>query len=318
MPKNKFSGSSFNIWMVMAFLGLVLSTCSTAETVPSIPAAIKTTTVLPTESATATPTTTTAPTTTATTTPTVTATTTPENTPTLETTIPDWPDNIDFQSRIDKENPFFNDWGEGYLTKGIPVYIRTEDLHLDEPFTLADGRFYVQGWTDAWFMEVDGTKHHITVPIMIFDTETFDVWRFISTIETWPNLDVNDQSEQAVQAKNIITEEFTGPFEENLYAMYWLDNYMCFTSTGVRDCGNNKIFFISTGYIPDVNANIINTKKYKEGLQAEIEFFRDILEEIYTKENIEAFWQTFDPDLLKLNEANLPKDFIIPLYTTGT
>jgi len=131
-------------------------------------------------------------------TPTVTATATPENTATPETTIPDWPDNIDFQARIDKENLGFNDHGEGYLTKGIDVYIRTEDLHLDEPFTLVDGRFYVQGWADAWFMETDGTRHHITVPIMIFDTETFDVWRFISTIETWPNLDINDQSEQAV------------------------------------------------------------------------------------------------------------------------
>ncbi|MDT8382633.1 MAG: hypothetical protein RQ728_10325, partial [Brevefilum sp.] len=154
-------------------------------------------------------------------TPTVTATATPENTATPERTIPDWPDNIDFQFRIDKENLGFNDWGEGYLTKGIPLYIRTEDLHLDEPFTLGDGRFHVQGWADAWFMETDGTRHHITVPIMIFNTETLDVWSFIQTIETWPNLDINDQSDEAIQIRKDLTEKFTGPFRENFFAMYW-------------------------------------------------------------------------------------------------
>jgi hypothetical protein len=47
-------------------------------------------------------------------------------------------------------------------------------------------------------------------------------------------------------------------------------------------------------------------------MEPQINFWQDLIEGVFTKENVEAFWQTFNPDLLSLDQNNLPKNFIIP------
>jgi hypothetical protein len=249
-------------------------------------------------------------------TPTVTATATPENTATPEATAtakaPEFPSEIsEFfgPGGIDKNNLAAIDYGEGYINKSWRIYIRPKDLHLDAPtITLGDGRYHVQGWADAWFREIDGTAHHITVPLIIFDTETYDMWSIMGPVQSLSPKDDLD--------REIFTRHFTGPFDESTYATYWLDTVMCFKANGDRDCNNEynqSPYNINVGYIPPAD---FDTEKYRGILQPNVEFLRTILEEVYTKDNVEAFWQTFDPSLLELNEPNLPANFIIPLIVS--
>jgi hypothetical protein len=118
-------------------------------------------------------------------------------------------------------------------------------------------------------------------------------------------------SEKPINTQELMTNVFTGPIFKGSTAEWWI-NMLCLTDTGDRDCGDGydqDPYYLTIGWVP---TEAINGRDYKTDMEPQINFWRDLIEGVYTKENVEAFWQTFDPDLLSLNQDNLPENFLIP------
>jgi hypothetical protein len=126
----------------------------------------------------------------------------------------------------------FTKWAENYIIFDFQVIIRNQDLHLEEPFSILNGRYYVQAWADSWLQEPDGTQHHFTLPVIVWDTENYILWAMRS-----PYLD--DFSEAPTDTKELMTKVLTGPIFEGSSAQ-WLNDQMCLTDTGDRDCGDGR------------------------------------------------------------------------------
>lgn len=308
MPRKETSRNIRYRLAITVIIGAVLAACTpegqVQEIKPAISQTIEIAVASATLNATATATKTEIPSSTSTpeATATPTATTTPENTPTPK--APEFPSDlvIDERYHTEKGNLGYYDWGEGYITYGLYVFIRTQDAQYEQPFTMLNGRYHVQAWADAWFSEPDGTGHHITVPMRVFDTENFLLWKISLP---W----IQDYSDKPSDSKNRMLAENTGPWNKNIFAEAQ-EKDMCLTKTGIRGCDINEPFRIEIGSIP---SNDISNSHYINNFQGNVEFWRDLIEIIYTDEQIEKFKQTLDVNILKLNDPNLPPDFIIPL-----
>jgi hypothetical protein len=199
------------------------------------------------------------------------------------------------------------EYGEEYKTQQWRIIIREQDLHLNEPFTLRDGRYHVQAWADAWFMDKEGKGYHLSIPLVVFDTEKLQRFGYFNHI--WQPTSGIKEADQK------ILELFTGPFSENAYATNVMDEYWCFTDTQYRNCGEGDMYpiFMETGYIPSPDIDM-SSRKW-DPIRQYIEFHREFLADIYTQENVEAFWQ--DPDLdprsLQFSDPNVPINFFVPL-----
>lgn len=232
---------------------------------------------------------------------------TPENTPTPEATAtpraPEFPSDLVFDpsEQFNRGEFAFTDWGGGYRTIETNIKIRAQDAHYNEPFTMLNGRYYVQAWADAWFQEEDGTGHHVSIPLMVFDTENYISWQFVNPLRI-------DWLQFEPESKDFYKQIFTGPWSENNFASVY-EEQMCFSESGNRTC-TDAAAWMAIGAIP---VEDINSDFYQINIEPNINFWRDLLKDIYTQEQIENFHQTLDPALLKLNEPNLPINFIIPL-----
>jgi len=167
---------------------------------------------------------------------------------------------------------------------------------------MLNGRYYVQAWADAWFQEKDGTGHHMSIPLVVFDTENYKLFRYTK-------IDVDDFSDRGTEGMNFFLQIYTGNWNENPYVEY-LEDDLAFGETGLKDREYEAAYRISLGAIPNRD---INSSKYENNIQANVEFWRDLIKDIYTIEQIEAFTETLDASLLSLNEPNLPANFIIPI-----
>ncbi len=247
---------------------------------------------------------------------TITSTATPENTPTPEATstpeatatpaAPEFPSDFIFSPRnqVEKGNPYFYDWGDGYRTISVPLYIRAQDAHYNEPFTMLNGRYHVQAWADAWFQEKDGTNHHMSIPLIVFDTENYRLFKYgYRHITDFLEQGANDWDLE------VLLKNYTGPWSENPRAEA-NENQLAFNETGLYTAFQEEAFKLSLGAIPTRD---INSREYKENIQDNVEFWRDLIKDIYTTEQIEAFTETLDVSLLSLDEPNLPANFIIPI-----
>lgn len=255
---------------------------------------------------------------TATATPTPEATATPEPTPTA--TAIEIPTDIDWTGDlvVKEKLGHYIRWGP-YDAVGLPIKIRPQDVHKNEPFTLLNGKYYVQVWADAWFREgiqegrgmpiEDGPIYHITVPVVVWDTEENSLWKMQvgDIVQTWGDTLAGERLE----------EFYTGPFEENVFLtndndpdMIEMDDVLCFTPDGNRDCGSMNNYTIALGPIPQES---IDSDAYKFNIQDNVEFWRELMEGIYTQEAISEFDKTLDINLLTYSEPNAPDDLIIPL-----
>lgn len=243
---------------------------------------------------------------------TATITTTPTETATPTPKAPEFPSDlvIDEDLRINRE--YRTEYGEGYKTRSWRIIIREQDLHLDEPFTLRDGRYHVQAWADAWFMDTDGKGYHLSIPLIIYDTERSHAAGYFNGI--WM------MDSEVEGAKEVITKFFTGLFNDNAYINKTghdlLDSQWCFTDTQYRNCGEKDMYpiFMETGYIPSPDINMSSRKWDPIRIYIE-EFHREFLADIYTQENIEAFWQdpNFSTRSLQFPDNNVPVNFFVPL-----
>jgi hypothetical protein len=240
-------------------------------------------------------------------TPTEENTATPESTATPEATAtpatPEFPSDLVFDpsEQFNRGEFAFIDWGGGYRTIATNIKIRTQDVHYNEPFTMLNGRYYVQAWADAWFQEEDNTGHHVSIPLVVFDTENYMSWQFINPF-------IIDWSQSESETKDIFKKIYTGPWSENDFAPLQ-EEKMCFSESGNRTC-TNAAAWMAIGAIP---VGDINSDFYQINIEPNINFWRDLIKDIYTQEQIENFHQTLDPTLLKLNEPDLPINFFIPL-----
>jgi hypothetical protein len=249
-------------------------------------------------------------------TPTPSNTPTPEDTPTPEPTptptAVEIPDDIDWTGDlVVKENLIHPGVFGPYDPIQIPIKIRPQDVHKDEPFTLFNGKYHVQVWADAWFREgfqeepfgpiEEGPIYHITVPIVVYDLEEDQSWIMqvpvISKYAESPRIEMKRQS-------------FTGPFEENFLAED-MDDILCFAADGNRDCGTMDNYDITLGATPQ---EFPNNYLFQLNIQDNIEFWQELMESVYTDENIAEFEKTLDINLFTLDsEPNVPADFILPL-----
>jgi hypothetical protein len=240
------------------------------------------------------------------------ATSTPEATPTPQ--VKELPDSFSFLPReqVEKGNPFINDVG-GYKMWGIPFKLRPQDIHYDEPFTMLDGRYIVQVWADAWFQEKvrnangqyeDGPAYHVTIPVMIFDHERHAVWALGTHV-------VPDWSQSPLENRWVAYELFTGPALENGFVEAQV-KMMCLTDSGDRACGPNYSLKIGSDH---VSTQALNSNRFIVNALPNFEFWRDLIEGVYTQEKIDQFAETLDISLLQLDlQENLPKNFIIPMF----
>jgi hypothetical protein len=205
------------------------------------------------------------------------------------------PDDIDWTGDlVEKENLILGGIG-GYYALKLPIKIRPQDVHKNKPFTLLNGKYHVQVWADAWFREgvrVDGSLkegqiYHITVPIIVFDTEEDQTWSM-----QVPLINKFTDPEGAERVEKL----FTGPFEENVY-LDDMDDILCFAADGNRYCRTMDNYDIKLGAVPQ---EFPKNDLFRLNIQDNIEFWQELMEGIYTDENIAEFEKTLDIDLFTL------------------
>jgi len=313
MPKQIHRRRQFFIPLILVFLTAILAVCTpegqAQETKPAVTQTIespastltneeirelitKPMTPTPTEENTATPE----------------ASPTPDASPTLEATAtpttPEFPSDLVIlpQHQVERGNLRYNEWGSEYTTSVIQLYIRAQDVHYNEPFTMLNGQYYVQAWADAWFKETSGAEYHVSVPLVVYDTKNYKLFRLY-----WPM--VSDYSDREDESIKNMAQQFMGPWNENAFSEM-IENDFNFGETGLYHEEDNSAYAIQIGVIPTGN---ITSNKYKNGIETHVEFWRDLIEGVYTSEKIEAFKQTLDVNFLSLDEPNLPINFIVPL-----
>lgn len=244
-------------------------------------------------------------------TPTLEATPIPEATPTPQSKA--LPDSISFDrwQQTERSNPLITD-RSGYRMLGLPIKFRPEDIHYDEPFSMLNGRYYVQVWADAWFQEKvrnangeyeDGPAQHITVPVMVYDTQKHALWRIGQQA-------VADYSQNPPSSKELLIEGYTGPASESGFVEAQI-NMMCLTDNGNRSCGEIYSLYIGPDSFPP---GALNSGSIRTSFFPNLEFWQDLIEGVYTQEKVDQYAETLDLSLFKLDlEQDLPKNFIIPI-----